>query len=112
MRAAGCRCSWNAYHRNFNESVFYETADAMVANGMQAAGYEYINVDGGWWGGSDTGHIVRNSSGFFDYNHQKYPHGIKAVADYIHSKGFLYGHCELQPHTTKTAPNNVSDSVC
>ena len=36
MRAAGCRCSWNAYHRNFNESVFYETADAMVANGMQA----------------------------------------------------------------------------
>ena len=40
-------CSWNAYHRKFDETVFYETADAMKANGMQAAGYEYINVDGG-----------------------------------------------------------------
>ena len=64
----------------------------MKTNGMQAAGYEYINVDGGWWAGSDTGTIGRNASGYFDYNHQKYPHGIKAVADYIHSKGFKYGH--------------------
>ena len=31
-------CSWNAYGRRFNESVFYETADAMASNGMQAAG--------------------------------------------------------------------------
>ena len=34
----------NAYGRKFNESVFYETADAMKANGMQAAGYEYIVI--------------------------------------------------------------------
>ncbi len=85
-------CSWNAYGRNFNESVFYETADAMKSNGMQAAGYRYINVDGGWWAGSDTGHIGRNSSGYFMYNKIKYPHGIRAVSDYIHAHGFLYGH--------------------
>ena len=85
-------CSWNAYHRNFNETVFYETADAMKANGMQAAGYEYINVDGGWWNGSDTGHIGRNATGYFEYNSHKYPHGIRAVADYIHDRGFKYGH--------------------
>ena len=36
----------------------------MHSNGMKEAGYEYINVDGGWWEGSDTGHIERNSSGF------------------------------------------------
>ena len=53
---------------------------------------EYINVDGGWWGGSDTGHITRNSSGYFEYNTAKYPHGIRAVSDYIHKRGFRYGH--------------------
>ena len=70
----------------------------MATNGMQAAGYEYINVDGGWWAGSDTGHIQRNASGFVEANAEKYPHGIKAVADYIHSKGFKYGHCESSRH--------------
>lgn len=87
-------CSWNAYHRDFNASSFTSAADAMAANGMKAAGYEYINVDGGWWAGSDTGTIVRNASGFATYNPSKYPHGIKAVVDYVHSKGFKYGHCE------------------
>ena len=53
---------------------------------------EYINVDGGWWGGSDTGHITRNASGYFEYNTAKYPHGIRAVSDYIHKRGFRYGH--------------------
>lgn len=84
--------SWNAYHRNFSASVFMAAADAMSTNGMQEAGYQYINVDGGWWAGSDTGHVVRNASGFASYNPDKYPAGIKAVVDYIHSKGFLYGH--------------------
>ena len=36
--------TWNAFHRHFTEETFYETADLMAANGMQAAGYEYINV--------------------------------------------------------------------
>ena len=59
---------------------------------VKAAGYEYINVDGGWWGGSDTGHIQRNASGYFEYNKEKYPHGVRAVSDYIHKLGFKYGH--------------------
>lgn len=37
-------CTWNAYHRNFNASLFYTAISSMQANGMQAAGYEYINV--------------------------------------------------------------------
>ena len=37
-------CSWNHFHRNFNASLFIETADAMAANGMKEAGYQYINV--------------------------------------------------------------------
>jgi hypothetical protein len=38
--------TWNAFHRHFTEQDFYDAADLMAANGMQAAGYEYINVVG------------------------------------------------------------------
>eukprot|EP01059_Diplonema_ambulator_P007152 TRINITY_DN1666_c0_g1_i1.p1 TRINITY_DN1666_c0_g1~~TRINITY_DN1666_c0_g1_i1.p1 ORF type:complete len:428 (+),score=79.75 TRINITY_DN1666_c0_g1_i1:52-1284(+) len=85
-------CSWNYYHRDFNETVFRNVADAMASNGMQAAGYEYINVDGGWWNGSDTGHIERNAGGYMSYNPAKYPSGILSTIQYIKSKGFKYGH--------------------
>lgn len=64
----------------------------MSTNGMQAAGYEYINVDGGWWQGSDTGVIVRNESGFMVPSSDKYPSGLQTLIDYVHSKGFKYGH--------------------
>ena len=40
---------------------------------MKEAGYEYINVDGGWWMGSDTKNITRNASGFIQVNPHKYP---------------------------------------
>mmetsp|Transcript_94077 Transcript_94077/g.269338 ORF Transcript_94077/g.269338 Transcript_94077/m.269338 type:complete len:102 (+) Transcript_94077:266-571(+) len=56
--------TWNTFARSINASIFYETMDAMVDNGMQAAGYEYINIDGGWWEGSDTGVVVRNATGY------------------------------------------------
>ena len=36
--------TWNAFHRHFTEQDFYDAADLMAANGMQAAGYKYINV--------------------------------------------------------------------
>ena len=38
--------TWNAFHRHFTEQNFYDAADLMASNGMQAAGYEYINVVG------------------------------------------------------------------
>jgi alpha-galactosidase len=59
---------------------------------MKAVGYEYINVDGGWWAGSDTGHVGRNSTGYFEYNQKKFPNGIEAMIKYVHSKGLKYGH--------------------
>ena len=85
-------CSWNGFHRNFNESLFYAVANALSTNGMSDAGYKYVNVDGGWWAGSDTGHIVRNMTGFPTWNTQKYPNGIPKLVEYIHSKGLKYGH--------------------
>lgn len=60
----------------------------MIANGMQAAGYEYINIDGGWWEGSDTGTIARNGSGFMQVSAEKFPDGLGVVVDTLHDKGF------------------------
>lgn len=85
-------CSWNAFNRNFTEDIFYRAADEMVTNGMQAAGYEYINVDGGWWEGIGTGKVVRNSSGYPTWSAAKYPRGLPTLIEYIHKKGFKYGH--------------------
>lgn len=84
--------SWNHFHRGYTETVFYDAADAFVSKGLKDVGYEYLNIDGGWWEGSDTGKIARNSTGFVEYNKKKFPKGITAMIDYIHSKGLKYGH--------------------
>lgn len=85
-------CSWNHYHRHYNETLFYQTADAFVSKGLKKCGYEYINIDGGWWEGVDTRHIVRNSTGYILASKEKFPKGIETMIAYIHSKGLKYGH--------------------
>ncbi|XP_065834040.1 uncharacterized protein [Oscarella lobularis] len=84
--------SWNHFHRNINETLFYETAQAMIDSGMQAAGYKYVNFDGGWWKGHDTHTAVRNSSGYLQFDEKEFPKGMKALGDFYHSKGLLFGH--------------------
>ena len=79
------------YHRDFTEQVFYDAADVISSTTMKKVGYEYINVDGGWWW-SVNSTVERNSSGYAYYSPTKYPDGIKTVIDYIHSKGLKYGH--------------------
>jgi alpha-galactosidase len=77
--------SWNKYAcKGINEKVVRETADAMAANGMKDAGYEYVVIDDCWQTGRDTqGNIVVDA--------EKFPSGIKALADYIHGKGMKFG---------------------
>ncbi len=76
--------SWNNYRTLINEKIIQENADAMVQKGLQAAGYKYINIDDGWVGGRDAndGLVARQD---------RFPSGMKALADYIHSKGLLAG---------------------
>jgi alpha-galactosidase len=57
----------------------------MVANGMKAAGYEYVNVDDCW------ALPNRDANGNLVPDPVKFPHGIKAVADYVHSRGLKFG---------------------
>ena len=76
--------SWNKFACDVNEALLRETADAMAANGMKDAGYQYIVIDDCW-------HGQRDSLGFIHPDPKKFPSGMKALADYIHSKGLKFG---------------------
>jgi alpha-galactosidase len=76
--------SWNKFGSDVNEELIRQTTDAMVSSGMKAAGYEYINIDDTWQG-------QRDNEGFIHPDPQKFPSGMKALADYVHSKGLKLG---------------------
>jgi len=74
--------SWNHFAESVDDRVVRETADAMVATGMAAAGYAYVNIDDTWEGGRDAqGNIVPN---------RKFP-DMRALADYVHARGLKLG---------------------
>jgi alpha-galactosidase len=76
--------SWNKFQGRVSEQLIRETADAMATNGMKAAGYQYVNIDDMWQGERDTnGNITADA--------KRFPSGIKALADYVHSKGLKLG---------------------
>lgn len=61
-----------------------ENADQLVNLGLANMGFAYVNLDGGWQGGRfPNGSVYENSTSF--------PSGMKALADYVHSKGLLFG---------------------
>ncbi len=76
--------SWNKFACNVDENLIRNIADAMAENGMKEAGYEYIIIDDCW-------HGERDSLGFIQPNPEHFPSGMKALADYIHSKGLKFG---------------------
>jgi len=76
--------SWNKFACNISEQTVRATADAMVSSGMKDAGYEYVVIDDCW-------HGQRDANGFITADPVKFPSGIKALADYIHSKGLKFG---------------------
>ena len=76
--------SWNTFQCNISESLIEATADAMVSSGMQAAGYQYVNLDDCWMNG-------RDSNGNLQWNASKFPSGIPALAAYVHGKGLKIG---------------------
>ncbi|HEY5087186.1 MAG TPA: glycoside hydrolase family 27 protein, partial [Gemmatimonadaceae bacterium] len=76
--------SWNHFGCNVNESLIMETADSMAANGMREAGYRYVVIDDCW-------QVSRAGDGTIVADPARFPHGIQALADYIHSKGLRFG---------------------
>jgi len=85
--------SWNKFACEVNEKMLMQMADAMVESGMGDAGYEYIVVDDCW-------HGERDSLGFIQANPEHFPSGMKALTDYIHSKGLKFGIYSCAGNTT------------
>src|SRR5690349_5445690 len=78
--------SWNTFQTNISEELVKGIADVMVSSGMKDAGYSYIVLDDGWMTmerDRKTGDLVADP--------KKFPHGMKALADYVHSKGLKFG---------------------
>ncbi len=78
--------SWNTFGTDINETIVMETADAIVKLGLDKAGYKYVVVDDGWEARDRdpvTGRLVADPV--------KFPHGMKYVADYVHSLGLKFG---------------------
>ncbi len=77
--------SWNTFGKNIHENLIFEIADAMVEKGYRDAGYEYVVIDDCW------SLKERDPSGNLVPDPEKFPNGMKAVADYVHSKGLKFG---------------------
>jgi alpha-galactosidase len=76
--------SWNKFGCNVSEDMIREMADAMVKSGMKDAGYQYIVIDDCW-------QVSRDSNGNIVPDPKRFSAGIKALADYVHSKGLKFG---------------------
>jgi len=76
--------SWNGFGCNVDEKMVRETADAIVSKGMKDAGYQYVVIDDCW-------HGERDEQGFIRPDAKRFPSGLKALGDYIHSKGLKFG---------------------
>ncbi|AGP57836.1 alpha-galactosidase [Streptomyces rapamycinicus NRRL 5491] len=77
--------SWNSLASQIDYDTIKAQVDALVSAGMAEAGYEYVNIDEGWWWGT------RDSKGDITVDTEQWPGGMKAIADYIHSKGLKAG---------------------
>ena len=77
--------SWNTFGADINEQLICETADIMVEKGLLRKGYEYLVIDDCW------SLRERDADERLAADPAKFPHGMKAVADYVHSKGLKFG---------------------
>ncbi|XP_019163149.1 PREDICTED: alpha-galactosidase 1-like [Ipomoea nil] len=77
--------SWNHFGCNIDEKIIKETADALVSTGLAKFGYKYVNIDDCW------AEINRDDQGNLMPKNSTFPSGIKALADYVHSKGLKLG---------------------
>ena len=77
--------TWNTFGYEPNEKIVLDTVDAFVEKGYKDAGYEYIIIDDCW------SEHKRDENGRLVANKEKFPHGMKYIADYVHSKGLKFG---------------------
>jgi alpha-galactosidase len=76
--------SWNRFGCDVSEDLVKTMADAMADNGMKEAGYQYVVIDDCW-------QVSRDSNGNIVADAKRFPSGIRALADYVHSRGLKFG---------------------
>ena len=73
---------WNHFQTAIDDRTIRDVADALVKTGMRDAGYVYVNIDDTWEGERDAQGVIHTNKKFPD---------MKALADYVHSKGLKIG---------------------
>ena len=97
--------SWNKFGCNVSDKLIHEMADAMISSGMQAAGYQYVNIDDCW-------QVSRDTQGTIVADPARFPSGIKALADYVHSKGLKLGiYTDAGTGTCEKRPGSLNHEV-
>ena len=76
--------TWNKFGCEVDETLIRQTADAMVETGMLDAGYKYLVIDDCW-------QVDRGADGRIVADPKRFAGGMKALADYVHSRGLLFG---------------------
>lgn len=76
--------SWNCFRTDISEKKMKEQADALISTGLANCGYTYLNMDDGFFGG-------RDKKGRLLFHPERFPDGIKPVADYAHRLGLKAG---------------------
>lgn len=77
--------TWNTFGEKIDEKMIREMADALVNTGLRDLGYNYLVIDDCW------SQRKRDKDGKMVPDAKKFPNGMKAVADYVHSKGLKFG---------------------
>src|SRR4051812_38481083 len=81
--------TWNSFGCNISESLIHQAADAIVSSGMRDAGYQYVVVDDCWFNPN------RDSAGNLQGDPTRFPSGMRALGDYLHSRGLKFGIYEV-----------------
>ena len=76
--------SWNTFGADINEKLIMEMADVIVSAGYKDAGYEYVIIDDCW-------SLKERVNGKLVADPALFPHGMKALSDYIHGRGLKFG---------------------
>ncbi|GFH95525.1 alpha-galactosidase A [Lachnospiraceae bacterium] len=76
--------SWNTFGKDISEQLIMEMADVMVEKGYRDAGYEYVIIDDCW-------SLKERVDGKLVADPALFPHGMKYLSDYVHSKGLKFG---------------------
>ncbi len=97
--------SWNHFGCDVSDRLIRETADAMAASGMRDAGYRYVVIDDCW-------QVARAADGTIVADSARFPAGIKALADYVHSRGLRFGiYTDAGTKTCQGRPGTLGHEV-